>query len=167
MKVKSINLEEQITIEELSHFKLIWIKAEVNIDITDCKTFQLAKSCKFARLTAAFKITSFLLRLLLSLFSSTSEKFYISGFQKLPPQRIQAAILVDFGIFIKLFLHIVGKKARGWIWKWWLQENKARKIFQKTNLSYPLILSRTCAYQRVRKVSFSEKFTVALLQRHN
>ena len=33
-----------------------------------------------------------------------------------------------------------------------------RKIFRKTNISDPLIRSRTCAYQWVRNVSFSEKF---------
>ena len=36
------------------------------------------------------------------------------------------------------------------------QENKARHIFRKTNISYPLILTRTCAYQGVRNVHFSE-----------
>ena len=30
------------------------------------------------------------------------------------------------------------------------------KIFRKTNISYPLIRTRTCAYQGVRNVSFSE-----------
>ena len=33
-----------------------------------------------------------------------------------------------------------------------------RKIFRKTNISYPLIRRRTFAYQRVRNVSFSENF---------
>ena len=31
----------------------------------------------------------------------------------------------------------------------------ARKIFEKTNISYPVIPTRTCAYQDVRNVSFS------------
>ena len=30
------------------------------------------------------------------------------------------------------------------------------KIFQKTNISYPLIRTRTCAYNGVRNNSFSE-----------
>ena len=30
------------------------------------------------------------------------------------------------------------------------------KIFQKTDISYPLIRTRTCTYQGVRNVSFSE-----------
>ena len=34
--------------------------------------------------------------------------------------------------------------------------NKAKeRIFRKTNISYPLIRTRTCAYQRIRNVSFS------------
>ena len=36
------------------------------------------------------------------------------------------------------------------------QENKAHKIFKKTNISYPLIYTRTCAYQRVRNDRFPE-----------
>ena len=37
-----------------------------------------------------------------------------------------------------------------------------RKIFPKTNISNPLIRTRTCAYQKVRNVSFSENFTYVL-----
>ena len=33
-----------------------------------------------------------------------------------------------------------------------------RKIFRKTNMSNPLIRTRTCAYQGVRTVGFSENF---------
>ena len=40
--------------------------------------------------------------------------------------------------------------------KRFLQENKARQIFQKTNISDPLIRTRACAYQGIRNVSFSE-----------
>ena len=47
----------------------------------------------------------------------------------------------------------------GWISKWVLQENKARQIFQKTNVSFPLIRIRTCAYQEVKYVCFSENLT--------
>ena len=32
------------------------------------------------------------------------------------------------------------------------------KIFRKTNISYPLTRTRTCAYQVVKNVSFSENF---------
>ena len=37
-----------------------------------------------------------------------------------------------------------------------------RKIFQKTNISNPLIRTRTCVYQEVRNVSFSENFAYGL-----
>ena len=51
--------------------------------------------------------------------------------------------------------HNVGDKANGWFSKRVFQENKARQIFQKMNISYPLIRTRTCAYQGVRTVCFS------------
>ena len=35
-----------------------------------------------------------------------------------------------------------------------LQENKARQIFYKINISYPLIHTRACAYQEVRNNRF-------------
>ena len=38
----------------------------------------------------------------------------------------------------------VGNKAKGRISKRVFQENKARQIFRKTNISYPLIRTRTC-----------------------
>ena len=50
---------------------------------------------------------------------------------------------------------IVGNKAKGRISKRVLQENKARQISRKTKISYPLIRTRTCAYQGVN-VRFSE-----------
>ena len=37
-----------------------------------------------------------------------------------------------------------------------------RKIFRKTNISNPLICTRSCAYQGVRNVSFSENFAYVL-----
>ena len=40
--------------------------------------------------------------------------------------------------------------------------NYVRKIFRKTNISTPLICTRTCAYQGVRNVSFSENFAYVL-----
>ena len=36
------------------------------------------------------------------------------------------------------------------------------KFFQKTNISYLLIRTRTCAYQGVKNVSFLEKFSYVL-----
>ena len=45
-------------------------------------------------------------------------------------------------------------KAKGRNSKRVLQENKSGYIFRKTNISDPL--TRTCAYQEVRNVRFSE-----------
>ena len=36
------------------------------------------------------------------------------------------------------------------------------KTFRKTNISYPLIQTRTCAYQGLRNVSFSENVLYVL-----
>ena len=41
-------------------------------------------------------------------------------------------------------LQYVGNKAKGRIPRWVLQENKARQIFRKTNISYPLIRTHAC-----------------------
>ena len=51
---------------------------------------------------------------------------------------------------------IVGNKAKGRISKPVFQESKARQNFRKTNISYTLIRTSTCAYQEVRNVCFSE-----------
>ena len=64
-----------------------------------------------------------------------------------------------------LLLLIVSNKAKGRILKRVLQENKARQIFRKTNISFPLIRTRMCVYQGVRNVCFSEnlaRFVFAL-----
>ena len=54
---------------------------------------------------------------------------------------------------------IVSNKAKKRISKRVFQENKARQIFRKTNVSYLLIRTRMCAYQGVRKVRFLENLT--------
>ena len=54
------------------------------------------------------------------------------------------------------FFYIFGDKSKGRISKRVLQEIKARQIFRKTNMSYPLIRTGTYAYQGVRNVRFSE-----------
>ena len=46
------------------------------------------------------------------------------------------------------------------------QENKARQIFRKTNISYPLIRTCTCAYQGVRNVRFSGNLTCFVFLKH-
>ena len=57
---------------------------------------------------------------------------------------------------------VVGNKAKGRISKRVFQEYKARQIFRKSNISHPLIRTRTCAYQGVRNDSFSENFAYLL-----
>ena len=48
------------------------------------------------------------------------------------------------------YCQFLGKKSKGWISKLVFQGNKARQFFRKTNISYPLISTRACAYQGVR-----------------
>ena len=61
---------------------------------------------------------------------------------------------------------LVGNKAKGRISKQVFQENKARQIFRKTNISYLLIRTRTCAYQGVRNVRFSENLVCFVFLKH-
>ena len=46
------------------------------------------------------------------------------------------------------------------------QENKARQIFRKTNISYPTIRTRTCVYQEVRNVRFSKNLACFAFLKH-
>ena len=46
------------------------------------------------------------------------------------------------------------------------QENKAVQIFRKTNIFYPLIHKRTCAYQGVRNVCFWENLASFVFLKH-
>ena len=57
------------------------------------------------------------------------------------------------------FCIFVGNIAKARISKRRCQESKAHQIFRKMNVSYPLIRTRTCAYQGVRSLFF-EKFGV-------
>ena len=41
-------------------------------------------------------------------------------------------------------------------------EKSSGKIFRKINISYPMIRPRTCAYQGLRNVNFSENFVYVL-----
>ena len=52
------------------------------------------------------------------------------------------------------FREIVGNKAKRRISKRVFQESKAHQNLRKTNISYPLIRTRTCAYQEVRNICF-------------
>ena len=57
----------------------------------------------------------------------------------------------------------VGNKARR-ISKQVFPENKAHQIFRKTIISYPLMRKRTCTYQGVRNVHFSENLAFCFLE---
>ena len=61
---------------------------------------------------------------------------------------------------------IVGNKTKGRILKRLFQENKARQIFRKINISYPLIRTCTCTYQGVRNDHFAENLTHILFLKH-
>ena len=60
----------------------------------------------------------------------------------------------------------VGNKTKGRISKRVFQENKARQIFWKTNISYPLKSTDTCGYQGVRNVRFSENLACFVFLKH-
>ena len=59
---------------------------------------------------------------------------------------------------------LVGNKPKGQISKRMFQENKACQIFRKTNISYPLIRTRTYVYQGVRNVRFRKIWLTLLPQ---
>ena len=63
-------------------------------------------------------------------------------------------------IDIKHITKLVGNRAKGRISKRVFQENKARQIFRKTNISYPLIRTQ------VRNVRFSENLTCFVFLKH-
>ena len=62
------------------------------------------------------------------------------------------------------YSHYLSNKAKGRISKGMFQENKARQIFRKMNISYPLIRTRT--YQGVRSVRFSENLAWFVFLKH-
>ena len=70
----------------------------------------------------------------------------------------------DLPFSIDMKLDIVGNKAKGRISKRVFQEVKARQIFRKMNISYPLIRTRT--YQGVRNVRFSESLACFVFLKH-
>ena len=59
-----------------------------------------------------------------------------------------------------LKFQIVGNIAKGRISKRVFEENRARQIFRKKNISYPLIRTHTCAYRGIKNVRFFGKFGV-------
>ena len=65
--------------------------------------------------------------------------------------------LVEIGLAFTIYLFhnndiLFPYKVYSFISKRVLQENKPRQIFGRTNISYPLIRTHTCAYQEVRNV---------------
>ena len=83
-------------------------------------------------------------------------------------KQIWNIVEIYFSGDLLIFLHtkFVGNKVKGQISKRVFQENKARQIFRKANISYPLIRTRTCAYQGVRHVRFSENLTCFVFLKH-
>ena len=65
-----------------------------------------------------------------------------------------------------LTLHLIGNKAKERISKRVFQEKKARQIFRKTNIFYSMIRTRTCAYQGVKNIHFSENLVSFLFLKH-
>ena len=61
---------------------------------------------------------------------------------------------------------LVCNKPKGRISKRVFQENKARQIFPKNEISHPLIRTRTCVYQGVRNVCFSENLACFVFLNH-
>ena len=80
--------------------------------------------------------------------------------------KVYFSLNVWFSIFtegrLTFITQFIGNKAKGRISKRVFQEKKVRQIFRKTNIFYPLIRIRTCAYQGVRNVSFSKSFAYVL-----
>ena len=81
-------------------------------------------------------------------------------------RRISLCSFFTISILNAVNLQFVGSEAKGRISKRVFQENKARQIFRKTNISYPRIHTRTCAYQWVRNVCFSENLAHFVFLRH-
>ena len=67
---------------------------------------------------------------------------------------------------LKILFYFVSNKPKGRISKQVFPENKASQIFRKTNISYPLIRTRTCAYQGVRNVRFLENLACFIFSKH-
>ena len=80
------------------------------------------------------------------------------------PFRSSQATICHRNVTLKNSSEFVGIKAKGWISERVFQENKASQIFRKTNISHTLI--RTCMYQGVRNVPFSENLMCFVFLKH-
>ena len=93
------------------------------------------------------------------------KKFCWSFLEKTDDEDILVQRLPLYSQFQKLFL-FVSNKSKGWISKRLFQQSKAHQIFRKTNISYPLTCTRTCAYQGVRNVRFFENLACFVFLKH-
>ena len=81
------------------------------------------------------------------------ENFGFNYFWKYGPKiRFMRRFLDNFNILVAL------NEPRGVI-------RYVRKIFWRTNMSYPLIYARTCAYQGVKNICFLRNFAYVLNER--
>ena len=96
-----------------------------------------------------------------------------NSFTEIHKRRINTWFFSAFRVYRKrpvvyngpvLLVLIVGNKAKGRISKRAFQENKSHQIFRKTNISYPVTRTRTCADQGVRNVCFSENLVCCFLE---
>ena len=73
--------------------------------------------------------------------------------KSLPPQFHSCQF---YSFRINRSINSSGIRQKGESQKRVFQESKTRQNFRKTNISYPLIRTRTCAYQEVRNACFPE-----------
>ena len=69
-------------------------------------------------------------------------------------------------IFAISYFYYSTNKVKVRISKWVFQENKACQMFRKTNISYTLMRTRTCAYLGVKNVCFSENLACFVFLKH-
>ena len=74
-------------------------------------------------------------------------------------------IIIVICCYYYCFICVIGYRETEKLCVWQqlgLSMKYVRKIFRKTNISNPLIRTRTCTYQKVRNISFSESFAYVL-----
>ena len=97
---------------------------------------------------------------------SSQELCYIEYFQEAQRQFSRTITCRWKTMTTQVLLQHVGNKAKGRISKRVFQEHKARQIFQKRNISYPLIRTLTCVYQGVRNNRFSDNLACFVFLKH-
>ena len=73
-------------------------------------------------------------------------------------------VKIEVGHLLTLILLVIRQKRANL--KTGNKKAKHARVFQKTNISYAPICTRTCAYQRVRNVRFSENLAGFVLLKH-